>query len=701
MELKVTSKKGTGFYLRAAATFLRGTADKPPVPSIVLSGAGSAASIVADVARTIEKQGLAKISHLETSFPEVGGRAAPRLAATLTAPWPYPDPGSYSNFDQVVVESYDLDQEIDFDKGVLRGSILLHVRGLESSNSVVLDTRGLAVTGAFLGSETLQWEVGSKGRKSEALGEALEIYFPKPLAAKETASIRVEYSTAPDAVAVQILSPEQTMGKQHPYLFTQCQAIHARCLMPCQDTPGVKSSYKAKITAPAPLTVLMSAVSEGEPESVEGGKRRFAFTQKVPIPSYLLAIACGNLVSRKIGQRSHVWSEPEAIEACAFEFSDTDKFMSIGEKLFGEYVWGVYDLLVLPPSFPYGGMENPCLTFVTPTLLAGDKSLADVVAHEITHSWFGNLCTNRSWECFWLNEGFTKFGECRIMQNMHGKDYEQLLLRNLCLKLKEDVALFGTGHEFTKLCPRLPGVDPDDAFSGIPYVKGQMMLLHLESLVGQERFEAYLRAHVKRFTGGCLDEKDFKSFFLEHFAGEPAVQGVDWNTWFYGCGLPPMPEVDSRLAKEVDLLCASLLGGYDGAAEDIKGWFPAQTELLLDRLIDHAREQAEKKQVEEVKSKLDVWNAAYQFDQTKNSELRFRWLMLALVCGDESRVDAAIAMAKEVGRMKFTRPLYRELAKQAGRREKAKAAFAVAKATYHPITAKMVAQDLAKAGAES
>eukprot|EP00439_Symbiodinium_sp_Y106_P081391 s408_g20.t1 len=366
--------------------------------------------------------------------------------------------------------------------------------------------------------------------------------------------------------------------------------------------------------------------------------------------------------------------------------------MSIGEKLFGEYVWGVYDLLVLPPSFPYGGMENPCLTFVTPTLLAGDKSLADVVAHEITHSWFGNLCTNRSWECFWLNEGFTKFGECRIMQNMNGKDYEQLLLRNLCIKLKEDISHFGNGHEFTKLCPRLPGVDPDDAFSGIPYVslKGQMMLLHLESL-------------------------DFKNFFLEHFSGEPAVKDVDWNTWFYGCGLPPMPEVDSRMAKEVDLLCASLLGGYDGAAEDIKGWFPAQTELLLDRLIDHARGQTSKEQLEEVKNRLDPWNEAFKFDQTKNSELRFRWLMLALdalrqfgAARTESlelslapRVDAAIAMAKEVGRMKFTRPLYRELAKKAGRRAKAKEAFAEAKATYHPITAKMVAQDLAKADAQS
>lgn len=345
-------------------------------------------------------------------------------------------------------------------------------------------------------------------------------------------------------------------------------------------------------------------------------------------------------------------------------------------------------------------MENPCLTFVTPTLLAGDRSLADVVAHEITHSWFGNLCTNQSWECFWLNEGFTKFGEARIMANMNGSDYEKLLLRNDCLRLAQDVALFGAGHEFTKLCPQLKGVDPDDAFSGIPYVKGQIMLLHLEKLVGQERFEAYLRAHVKRFAGGCLNQEDFKTFFLEHFSSEPAVQGVDWQKWFYGCGLPEMPAIHSVLAEKVDLLVASLKGGYDGSKEDMEGWFPKQTELLLDRLVDYAREQSAAGKADEVRQRLSTWSEVYGFDAAGSSEIRFRWLILALACHDPSRVDAAIAMAVEVGRMKYTRPLYRELMKEPSRMAKAKAAFEKAKNTYHPITAKMVAQDFAKAEAK-
>ena len=404
-ELKVTSKKGTGFYTRAAATFLRGTDDKAPVPSITLSGTGPAAATAAETANAIQKQGLASITRVETGYPEVGSQSVARLAVTLTAPWPYPDASSYSNFDEIVVESYALDHEISFAKGILEGSIELTLRAVrEGVSHVVLDSRSLSIT-KVTGADgaALDFDVGSKGRRSEALGEALDVQLGKALDAGDSAVVRIAYSTAPDAVAIQFLSPQQTQGKQHPYLFTQCQAIHARCLMPCQDTPGVKSRYTAKLTVPAPLTALMSAVpDDAEPKEAEG-KRCFSFTQKVPIPSYLLAIACGNLVARRIGPRSHVWSEPEAIEACAFEFTDTEKFLSIGEKLWGEYFWGIYDLLVLPPSFPYGGMENPCLTFVTPTLLAGDKSLAATVAHEVTHSWFGNLCTNRSWECFWLS----------------------------------------------------------------------------------------------------------------------------------------------------------------------------------------------------------------------------------------------------------------------------------------------------------
>jgi len=267
------------------------------------------------------------------------------------------------------------------------------------------------------------------------------------------------------------------------------------------------------------------------------------------------------------------------------------------------------------------------------------------------------------------------------------------------VSLVQAITHFGAGHEFTKLCPKLSGEDPDDAFSVVPYVKGQMLLLHLEGIVGRERFEAYLREHVKRFSGGCLTQDDFRDFFLQHFKDEPAVKQVDWEKWFYGCGMPDMPPITSTLAEKVDLLCSSLMGGYDGSAEDISGWFPAQTQLLLDQLIDRAREEVAAGKAKELREQLDRWNEAFKFDSTKNAEIRFRWLTLALACGDEKRVDQAIAMAQEVGRMKFTRPLYRELIKDKSRLAKAKAAFEEVRGSYHPITAKMVAQDFAKAEA--
>jgi len=235
-ELKITAKKGTGFYIRAAATFLRGTEEKPPVPSVILSGTGPATTTVAETAHAIEKQGLAKITKVETGYPAVGGQSAARLAVTLTTDWPYPDASSYSNFDEVLVESYALEQEISFEKGILQGAIELHLLGVQETERMVLDTRGLDIKSITVDGAPGEYQLGTKGRKSEALGEALEVPLLKKLSPGAKAVVRIEYATAPDAIAIQMLSPEQTQGKKHPYLFTQCQAIHARCLMPCQDT---------------------------------------------------------------------------------------------------------------------------------------------------------------------------------------------------------------------------------------------------------------------------------------------------------------------------------------------------------------------------------------------------------------------------------------------------------------------------------
>ena len=382
------------------------------------------------------------------------------------------------------------------------------------------------------------------------MGSALTISLgdePKP--AGTSLVVAVTYRTSPSSSAVQWLRPEQTAGGKHPYLFTQCQAIHARALYPCQDTPAAKITYAAEVTVPAPLTALMSAIpvdeEKGKPMSSDGNRTTFRFKQDVPIPPYLLALAVGNVESRDIGPRSKVWSEPEMVEAGAFEFSETEDFLKAAEEVAGPYVWGRYDLLLLPPSFPYGGMENPCLTFVTPTLLAGDRSQAHVVAHEIAHSWSGNLVTNLTWEHFWLNEGFTVFIERKIMNKLYGKAVFDFNAIGGLMELKETVARLGADHPHTVLMPVLEGgVDPDDVFSKVPYEKGFAFLVYLEHMTrgdvgaddpapdaakGTDAFAEFLIAHFEKYRFGCVTSEEFRAAYSQRFP--KAAAAVDWETW--------------------------------------------------------------------------------------------------------------------------------------------------------------------------
>ena len=326
------------------------------------------------------------------------------------------DPNSYARTDLVKTTHIHLDLEVDFTQEIFRGYVILTFEMVDpKATSVILDARNLTISKVSeeASGQILEYELGFPS----GYGEKLEIKLPSSVS-KEF-KIRINYQTSPKSSALQWLSPSLTAGKKHPYVFSQCQAIHARSMLPCQDTPAVKAPYTATITAPQELTILMSAVRNGD--EVKDGKKVAEFTQKVPIQSYLIAIAVGAIVSRKIGPRSHVWSEEEFVEKAAFDFSETESFIETAEELCGPYVWGIYDILVLPPSFPFGGMENPCMTFATPTLLSGDKSNADVVAHEIAHSWTGNLVTNVNFEHFWLNEGFTVFTERKIVGRMHGE----------------------------------------------------------------------------------------------------------------------------------------------------------------------------------------------------------------------------------------------------------------------------------------
>lgn len=346
----------------------------------------------------------------------------------------------------------------------------------------------------------------------------------------------IHYKTAPSASGLQWLSAEQTSGKKHPFVFSQCQAIHARSIVPCQDSPSVKFTYNATVRHNPELTALMSAIRLGN----ETGVTRFE--QTVPIPSYLLAIAVGDLYSKRVGPRSHVWAEKSVVDEAAEEFSDTEAFIETAEAICGPYLWKIYDLLVMPKSFPFGGMENPCLTFVTPTVLAGDKSLVDVVAHEISHSWTGNLVTNANFEHFWLNEGFTVFTEQKIIGRLRGNQYRDFHALHGLSELKDTINnQLKDEPELTKLVVDLSNVGPDDAFSTVPYMKGSTFLRYLEDLFGgPDLFEPFLKKYLDKFKYQSIVTQDFQRFVYEYFNDKipDKLEQVDWDKWLHSEGLP-------------------------------------------------------------------------------------------------------------------------------------------------------------------
>lgn len=609
--------------------------------------------------------------------------------------------GDHSSFAEpasVVVRHTALQLDVDFGTKLLQGYAALSVEVLAPQQRLTLDTRDLTVHAVELqpAGSALAF---SLGEPHKALGTPLHIELPEGCAAGSKLEVGIRYTCSPAASALQWLEPSQTAGGRHPYLFTQCQAIHARSLLPCQDTPSVKSTYSAAVRVPAPLTALMSAVGGA-------GHRVFMFHQKVPIPSYLIALAVGELESRELSDRSRVWSEPSVVDAAAYEFAETAKFLDTGEALAGPYRFGRYDLLLLPPSFPYGGMENPCLTFVTPTLLAGDRSLTNVVAHEAAHSWTGNLVTNASWEHFWLNEGWTVFLERKIVGRLQGEAVLQFQAAQGAASLAEEVARLGPDHNFTRLVPDLSGgEDPDDAFSRIPYEKGFYFLYYLQGLVGgPDAFEPYMRAYLDAFANSTVTSDQFREAFSTHFADCPAVADIDWDTWLYAPGMPPVKvSYDTSLATSAyDLALrwhtSDVMGvGSDpppgASAADIAGWGSEQVVAFLDRL-------AELRSMTPLAAPMArALAAAYGLDAATNCEIRAAWYKLGIAAGDAAVYPGVADLLRSQGRMKYLRPLYRALFRAGGdARRLALDTFAAARGSYHPIAAKMVAADLGLRG---
>ncbi|KAM4711829.1 leukotriene A-4 hydrolase [Anableps anableps] len=602
------------------------------------------------------------------------------------------DPCSFSSFSSCLTKHLNLLLHVDFDRHVIRGKVQLTVEALEDRFSVLtLDTRDLNITSVSVNQQPARFALGCK---HSFKGTPLDITLPFDLSRGQQVIVEVAYETSPSAPALQWLSPEQTAGKRQPYLFSQCQAHHCRSMVPCQDTPSIKHTYYAQVSVPKDLVAVMSAVRDGqEVDPQDCGRIVYRFRQPVAMPSYLIAIVVGALESREIGPRSRVWSEKEFVDKAASEFSQTETMLKTAEDLAGPYVWGQYDVLVLPPSFPYGGMENPCLTFATPTLLAGDKSLSGVIAHEISHSWTGNLVTNRTWEHFWLNEGHTVYLERMIGRSMEGEQFRQFKAMGGWKDLQDSVNTFGADNPLTNLVPSLQEVNPDDAFSSVPYEKGFALLYHLEELLGgPEVFMGFVKSYIQRFAYSSVTTDDWKSYLFTYFKDKVDILNkVDWNAWMFTPGMPPVkPQYDTALADACIALTQRWIQAQD---QDLNGFSESDVKTLSShQLIEFLSLllQEAPLPLTHVKKMQEVYN----LNASTNSEIRYRWLRLCVRSKWEQAVPLALKMATEQGRMKFTRPLFREVFNFEKYREEAVRVFVAHRAAMHPVTSGLVSKDL-------
>jgi aminopeptidase N len=581
------------------------------------------------------------------------------------------DPHSRANTAEVVVRAASLDLDVNFGQRRLAGQVDLSLDWKDpAAREIVLDTRDLAIDAVeAVDSAGVAKPVNFElGRRDAILGSALDIHVEA-----QVPTVRIRYRTSPEASGLQWMTPEQTAGKRHPFMFSQSESIHARSWVPLQDTPSVRFTWSAHVRVPKELRAVMSAPNDLS-HPLDGD---FRFAMDKPVPSYLLAIAVGDIDARATGPRSAVYAEPSVVEAAAKEFSDTEKMIETTEKLYGPYRWGRYDLLVLPPSFPFGGMENPCMTFATPTVIVGDKSLVSLVAHELAHSWSGNLVTNAEWKHMWLNEGFTSYVENRIVEAVFGRaeaDEEFILSAD---ELRGEIAT--TPKPDQRLVPDFDGRDPDDAGSDFAYTKGAWLLRTLEASYGRDVFDAYLRSYFDHFAFRSITTDEMLAYLDENLIrkhpGRMSLEAV--KAWIEEPGIPKEAKVPmSPRFETIAAARAEWLAGKRGAdALDAKSWNTHEWMYFLDGLP--------KKLSKEQMKGLD---AAYQLTGSANAEIARRWYLTAIRSAYQPARKAMADYMTRIGRRYLVVPLYEALAKTPEGLAFARGVYVKAKAGYHPMT---------------
>ncbi|OVA09941.1 Peptidase M1 [Macleaya cordata] len=606
------------------------------------------------------------------------------------------DPHSYTDSSHPFTTNISLSLYFDFSSSTIHGSALLTLP-TPHSGSISLDARSLTII-SVADPKTLTLLPFSLSSIIDPIkGQNLTVSL------SNHSSFLISFSTSPSSSALQWLSPPQTFNKTLPFVYTQCQAIHARSIFPCQDTPAARICYSARLNVPRQLSAVMAArhVERRPPAAGEAamacddslwcaeGRVVEEFVMEQPIPPYLFAFAVGELGFREVGPRTRVYAESvqSVLDSAAREFAGTEEMIRQGERLFGAYEWERFDLLVLPPSFPYGGMENPRMVFLTPTVIKGDASGAQVVAHELAHSWTGNLITNKTNEDFWLNEGFTTYAERRIVEVVQGEEIATLNIGIGWRGLNEEMERFKDNMEFTKLKTKQEGVDPDDIYSQVPYEKGFQFLWRIERQIGRPAFDDFLKKYIATFKFQSIDTETFLNFLKTNIPG--IEKEIDLVTWTEGTGIPPDAyEPESNIYTKIVTLAHEFKLGRMPREDEVADWKGQEWELYLENVP---------KVVEA--SQVAALDARYRLAESKDYEVKVAFLQLAISSGCRDYYGEVEKTLKEVGRMKYLRPLYTALVQGVEKEESkilAKRLFAEARESYHPIAQGVVESILAK-----
>ncbi|MFN8549543.1 MAG: M1 family metallopeptidase [Candidatus Eisenbacteria bacterium] len=585
-----------------------------------------------------------------------------------------PDPHSYFDDRQPRTRHAHLALLVDFERRILEGDCTLELTAA-GAGQLDLDTRGLRIESVSV--PGLPGVPFALSEVDPVLGQRLRIHLP-PGASQVT----IRYRTTAESMALQWLEPEQTAGKRHPFLFSQCQAIHARTVAPLQDSPIARLTYSAELTIPRALSAVMSA-APGEVKDLPNSNARVVrFEMPQAIPPYLLALAVGELEGRDLSPRARVWAEPSVVEQAAWEFAEVESMIQAAEALFGPYDWERYDMIVLPPSFPYGGMENPRMTFLTPTLLSGDRSLVDVVAHELAHSWTGNLISNATADHFWLNEGFTVWAERRILEALHGEEAATLGWALGENSLEDSLSRLLPRPEWTRLRTDLAGIDPDEAYSTVPYEKGARFLHLLEHQVGRSRFDLFVRAYMSRFRFSSITTEQFLAFLEAELPG--AAAAVHAEEWIHGAGKPSNSPV-FRSANLTRLEQWAARWPERPTDQEAMALSAVERQLYLQRLPRSLDADA-----------LAWLDRTFDLSRSRNHEILVEWLVIALNSDYQPVFARAAELTASVGRMKYLRPLYRALGRHPRTRDLGREIFARAARSYHPISRRVVEETIAQ-----